>query len=747
MSTSSTTNKAPTLRDAYRDWLKIPEDQQPPDHYAVLGLKRFEGEAGKVQEATMARMKVVRPRCLKYHELGTQLLNQIAAANICLTDVAAKAEYDKTLRSGGVTAAVQLAGKSGTQERARLHELLDEARKQRQAAQPPGGVKPKAPPKPKPESFELTAADMLDSADETYDLTLEDIDDDLIDNEIERLLAEYDLAGERTPRRPAPQAVPAHGESPFAAQGGSPSAVQGGSPFATHVSDDDDDDADGVIMDSGNTLSDQAQAILVALGLGVAAVFIIGGLIVFAVSNSSTTTAAKPLAPPPPPVPSGQTPISSTTSVPATTVESAPTPGGSPGPSAPAPGSPADLARLERFTGLLTRVEHRTDRVIVIMQATSSEFAEGGGADQPISSPTMIGAVVTHPGFAEQILDYHSLEEAVDEMLATGKTVELLTAQGTDAGVAEASDTVIMTGRRTTNVPATLMPEGGWVVELTAIEKANNQATRVEIGQPRDYFSDAVHDNRTPLHRLLRGFGTSRSGSVTLAGTTVEPGAGGTLVFQPALSTRLVLLDMTESDLPSDQRTLLGTGRPVEVNVNTYGRFDDAGNPILEVRGVQAIAADSVAMAPEPGQGGPGGLPGDPAGGGDAPGEVPADDAAGAPGGPGLPGVGGPGSPDFAQGPAAGRAPVDTSTGEKFYIIRVYNQASKSNSYEVVYGREGKKQRIEEYRLYETPGYGRQGLRASAEVGEFKTEELANARVQVLQAKEARRRVTGRGFP
>jgi hypothetical protein len=81
----------------YRDWLGIREDQLPPDHYTLLGLPRFEPDPTAIDEAAKDRMRAVRPRCLKFPELGTQLLNEIAVASVCLKDPQRKADYDAWL--------------------------------------------------------------------------------------------------------------------------------------------------------------------------------------------------------------------------------------------------------------------------------------------------------------------------------------------------------------------------------------------------------------------------------------------------------------------------------------------------------------------------------------------------------------------------------------------------------------------------------------------------------------------------
>ena len=69
----------PTSADYYGEWLGMPPGPRPPDYYALLGVTRGEADAGAIKEAARQRMKAVRPRCLKFPEEGSRLLNEIAA--------------------------------------------------------------------------------------------------------------------------------------------------------------------------------------------------------------------------------------------------------------------------------------------------------------------------------------------------------------------------------------------------------------------------------------------------------------------------------------------------------------------------------------------------------------------------------------------------------------------------------------------------------------------------------------------
>lgn len=84
--------------DPYREWLGIAPEEHPLDHYRLLGIDRFENEPIIINRAADARMSEVR-----IHQTGPrgrhtqQLLNEIAAARVCLVDVESKQAYDSRL--------------------------------------------------------------------------------------------------------------------------------------------------------------------------------------------------------------------------------------------------------------------------------------------------------------------------------------------------------------------------------------------------------------------------------------------------------------------------------------------------------------------------------------------------------------------------------------------------------------------------------------------------------------------------
>jgi hypothetical protein len=83
--------------DIYTDWLGIPPGPRPPDYYTLLGLTPASAVPEAIEQAANERNLLVRPRCLKYPDEGSALLNEISAAKVCLLDSEARALYDQAL--------------------------------------------------------------------------------------------------------------------------------------------------------------------------------------------------------------------------------------------------------------------------------------------------------------------------------------------------------------------------------------------------------------------------------------------------------------------------------------------------------------------------------------------------------------------------------------------------------------------------------------------------------------------------
>lgn len=86
--------------DAYYKWLGIPPDEQPPNVYRLLGVKPFETDLDAISSAADQRMAHLRTFALGPNGgLAENLLNQIAAARLCLLDPQKKPAYDKALKA------------------------------------------------------------------------------------------------------------------------------------------------------------------------------------------------------------------------------------------------------------------------------------------------------------------------------------------------------------------------------------------------------------------------------------------------------------------------------------------------------------------------------------------------------------------------------------------------------------------------------------------------------------------------
>lgn len=88
------------LFDAYQQWLDIPPEEQPADHYRLLGLQRFENDPDAIAAAADDRMATIRT----YHlgaraDHSQRILNELATAKTCLLDNELRAAYDATLRT------------------------------------------------------------------------------------------------------------------------------------------------------------------------------------------------------------------------------------------------------------------------------------------------------------------------------------------------------------------------------------------------------------------------------------------------------------------------------------------------------------------------------------------------------------------------------------------------------------------------------------------------------------------------
>ena len=84
--------------DPYYKWLGIPPKDQPPNHYRLLGIELYESDPDVIDAATEQRASFVR-QCAtgQYLAESQRLLNEIAAARLCLLNAESKTAYDEEL--------------------------------------------------------------------------------------------------------------------------------------------------------------------------------------------------------------------------------------------------------------------------------------------------------------------------------------------------------------------------------------------------------------------------------------------------------------------------------------------------------------------------------------------------------------------------------------------------------------------------------------------------------------------------
>ena len=89
----------PEQFDPYHEWLGIPATEQPPNHYRLLGIPAFEESPTVIESAADRQMAHLRTFQLgKRAALSQKLLNEVAAAKVCLLNPGKKAAYDERLR-------------------------------------------------------------------------------------------------------------------------------------------------------------------------------------------------------------------------------------------------------------------------------------------------------------------------------------------------------------------------------------------------------------------------------------------------------------------------------------------------------------------------------------------------------------------------------------------------------------------------------------------------------------------------
>lgn len=86
--------------DPYYTWLGIPPEDQPADHYRLLGVRKFEPNLDVISNAGDQRMAFLRTfQVGKRSALSQRLLNEMAAAKVCLLDSDRRKAYDAKLKA------------------------------------------------------------------------------------------------------------------------------------------------------------------------------------------------------------------------------------------------------------------------------------------------------------------------------------------------------------------------------------------------------------------------------------------------------------------------------------------------------------------------------------------------------------------------------------------------------------------------------------------------------------------------
>lgn len=84
--------------DPYHAWLGIPPEEQPPNHYRLLGINPHEANLDVIANAAHRQMLFIKQFQTGNRQAESQrLLNEVAAAKVCLLNAATKAEYDAAL--------------------------------------------------------------------------------------------------------------------------------------------------------------------------------------------------------------------------------------------------------------------------------------------------------------------------------------------------------------------------------------------------------------------------------------------------------------------------------------------------------------------------------------------------------------------------------------------------------------------------------------------------------------------------
>ncbi|MFV1964717.1 MAG: hypothetical protein ACC628_04795, partial [Pirellulaceae bacterium] len=87
--------------DAYKTWLGIPPEEQPPDYYRLLGLTQYEDSRQRIVKASQLRLShVSRFKNSERGRVAQKLASELSKATSCLLNPNRKQLYDQHLRIG-----------------------------------------------------------------------------------------------------------------------------------------------------------------------------------------------------------------------------------------------------------------------------------------------------------------------------------------------------------------------------------------------------------------------------------------------------------------------------------------------------------------------------------------------------------------------------------------------------------------------------------------------------------------------
>lgn len=85
--------------DPYQEWLGIPSQMRPLNHYILLGVRLFENDISLINQAYDSRMALLKPKeGGPYKELSQNIIAEVGKARVELTNPEKKAIYDGHLK-------------------------------------------------------------------------------------------------------------------------------------------------------------------------------------------------------------------------------------------------------------------------------------------------------------------------------------------------------------------------------------------------------------------------------------------------------------------------------------------------------------------------------------------------------------------------------------------------------------------------------------------------------------------------